>query len=392
MTVAIIMQEDDPYNPSFQPSLPQCGIRSKVPSSGYATGQVAKQPNREVERTWEVPAPFVPELPEDKLREKVPSSGYGKVLIKIEKKEPVFEKPSFKPELPANDLRQKVSSSAYGKVVPTIVVKEKEPEGPFKPQLPPSDLRAKAPSSAYGKSPVRPKTAPPKPQNNDFTLDGIAYAKATAVSFPSDRYTLLKEAETEEEERGRSGSPIRTVAPTAEKLRQRAQSAGYGRVLAKSPSPKKPEAAKPYVVIKTPLADKVASSGYGSAPTKQGVKATPPASAPLWSPSKKAPAILDIPEAVKPKAYHHVAASGYGRVSPNKADVPLKEYAPKWTPSSAKVELGQPSPVKSSIYQHVRSSGYGSSSYSPVGAVLNHQQRYLEDGDEDNYQDDVDDN
>ncbi len=57
--------------------------------------------------------------------------------------QPVFEKPSFKPELPANELRQKVSSSAYGKVVPTIVVKEKEPEGPFKPQLPPSDLRAK---------------------------------------------------------------------------------------------------------------------------------------------------------------------------------------------------------------------------------------------------------
>jgi hypothetical protein len=62
-------------------------------------------------------------------------------------------------------------------------------------------------------------------------------------------------------------------------------------------------------------------------------------------------------------------------VSPTKADVPLKEFAPKWTPSSAKVELGQPSPVKSSIYQHVRSSGYGSSSYSPVGAVLHHQQR-----------------
>jgi hypothetical protein len=42
------------------------------------------------------------------------------------------------------------------------------------------------------------------------------YLTLLALQFPSDRYTLLKQAETEEEERGRSGSPIRTVAPTAE--------------------------------------------------------------------------------------------------------------------------------------------------------------------------------
>ena len=81
------MEEDDPLNPTFQPSLPGCTIREKVPSSGYASGQVAKQPNRDVERTWEVPAPFVPELPPSELREKVPSSGYGKVTAQTPKKE-----------------------------------------------------------------------------------------------------------------------------------------------------------------------------------------------------------------------------------------------------------------------------------------------------------------
>ena len=79
--------DDDPTNPSFTPALPQCQIREKVPSSGYASGQVARLPNRDVERTWEVPAPFVPELPEDPLRAKVASSGYGKVAIQPPKRE-----------------------------------------------------------------------------------------------------------------------------------------------------------------------------------------------------------------------------------------------------------------------------------------------------------------
>lgn len=75
--------EDDPYNPTFQPSLPYSPLREKVLSSGYGN-QVAKIPKHEVAQ--ELPS-FKPELPKNELREKVSSSGYGKVLITPVKKE-----------------------------------------------------------------------------------------------------------------------------------------------------------------------------------------------------------------------------------------------------------------------------------------------------------------
>ena len=129
------------------------------------------------------------------------------------------------------------------------------------------------------------------------------------------------------------------------------------------------------IVAKTPLADKVSSSGYGKVAPPQGEKKAPPPSAPVWSPSKKAPAVLDLPEPIKPKGYSHVSHSGYGSVSPPKSDRPQKEFAPKWTPNSPKVNLGQPEPVRSRLYEHVASSGYASSDYTPATSYRNHEQR-----------------
>ena len=140
-------------------------------------------------------------------------------------------------------------------------------------------------------------------------------------------------------------------------------------------APKKIEEVKPVVVAKTPLADKVSSSGYGKVAPPQGEKKAPPRAEPLWSPSKKAPAILDMPEPVKPKGYTHVQPSGYGRVSPTKAERAEKEFAPKWTPNSPKVKLGLPEPIKSHLYEHVASSGYGST-YSPASSYRPHEQRF----------------
>ena len=130
-------------------------------------------------------------------------------------------------------------------------------------------------------------------------------------------------------------------------------------------APKKPEEPAPYVIQKTALADKVASSKYGSAPPPVKPKHVAPPPAPLWTPSKIAPPILEIPEPVKPKQFS-VPASGYGRVSPQKTERVDKELAPKWTPNSKKVVLGHPEPVKSKLYQNVNSSGYGST-YVPAG-------------------------
>ena len=180
-----------------------------------------------------------------------------------------------------------------------------------------------------------------------------------------------------------------TLIDVHRKMRERAQSAKYGRVLAQSPSAcvpdhhatdrpaavKKVEEVKPVVVAKTALADKVSSSGYGKVAPPQGEKKAPPRAEPLWSPSKKAPAVLALPEAVKPKGYDHVQHSGYGRTSPTKAERVEKEFAPKWTPNSPKVQLGQPEAVKSRLYEHVASSGYGST-YSPASSYRPHEQRW----------------
>jgi len=379
------MEADDPLNPSFTPSLPQCSIRQKVPSSGYATGQVAPQPKRDVERTWEVPTPFRPELPDDELRAKVPSSGYGKVLITPTKKEPVVEQLSFKPELPKNELREKVPGSAYGKVIPKIEKKEAPPAGPFKPQLPPNPLREKAASSAYGKVTARPKTAPAKTTGNDFTLDGVALANQSIYTPPKGRYELLKEHTIQEQDfsRARSQSPIRTRGGTANSLRARAQSNAYGRVTASLPvHPKPEEPPQPHYVTKTPLADKVSSSGYGTVPPPQGVKHTPPPPPPLWSPVKRTLDILPEPTIVQPKAYKHIPGTGYGTFSPPKAERQQKPETPKWTPNSAKVTLGEAPKPKSKLYNHVPSSGYGST-YVPAGIGRDHQERYtdVEEGD-----------
>ena len=178
---------------------------------------------------------------------------------------------------------------------------------------------------------VRPKTAPSK--SNDFVLDGIAVTTQNRYKPTADRYVLLKDKgdiDEDELKRQRSVSPIRASTKQGVKLRKSVPSSAYGKVTPSKPglfrslllavvltrmisAPKESFDASPSPTPsfhKSPMNKNVSSSGYGKVNPVQAPKPTPKASEPLWSPSKKAPAILPLPTDAIPKKYTDIPATG----------------------------------------------------------------------------------